>query len=159
MTPRSSDDAGAVPLPATRFGARLGGVGVALPVGTALEFVADAAIYPLPLAPARIAGLMQLRGQPLVVLDPSTEPAAATAMRRRDVLVVGKPPQAAALLVDGPPQPLVDASWQPIDERLPDCPFASAIDVVGREPGQRGGPGEPWYGADPERLFEALARS
>src|SRR5690606_1997128 len=74
MTPRSSDDAGAVPLPATRFGARLGGIGVALPAGTALEFVADAAIYPLPLAPARVAGLMQLRGQPLVVLDPSTEP-------------------------------------------------------------------------------------
>ena len=159
MTPRSSDDAGAAPPPAARFGARLGGVGVALPAGTALEFVADAAIYPLPLAPARVAGLMQLRGQPLVVLDPSTEPAAATAMRRRDVLVVGKPPQAAALLVDGPPQALVEAGWQPAGERAPDCPFASALHVVGREPGQRGGPGEIWYEADPERLFEALARS
>ena len=158
MTPRSSDDAGAVP-PATRFGVRLGGIGVALPVGTALEFVADAAIYPLPLAPARIAGLMQLRGQPLVVLDPSAEPAAATAMRRRDVLVVGKPPQAAALLVDGPPQALVDANWQPAGERLPDCPFAVALDVVGREPGSHGGAGEAWYEAEPERLFEALARS
>lgn len=159
MTPRSSDDTGAVPLPATRFGARLGGVGVALPLGTALEFVADAAIYPLPLAPARIAGLMQLRGQPLVVLDPATEPVAATAMRRRDVLVVGKPPQAAALLVDGPPQALVDGSWQPGRERLPDCPFAPALDVVDREPGPRAGAGEVWYEADPERLFEALARS
>ncbi|MFO1300263.1 MAG: hypothetical protein U1F17_07765 [Burkholderiaceae bacterium] len=159
MMPRSPDDAGAERRPAARFGARLGGVGVALPPGTPLEFVADAAIYPLPLAPARVAGLMHLRGQPLVVLDPSAEPVATTAMRRRDVLVVGKPPQAAALLVDGPPQALVDGSWQAGHERPPDCPFVPALDAVDREPGPRADAGEVWYEADPERLFEALARS
>ncbi len=77
-----------------------------MPAGTPLEFIVGAAVYPLPLAPARVAGLMQLRGQPLVVLDASPAPAVGNALCRRDVLVVGKPPQAAALLVDGPPQAL-----------------------------------------------------
>lgn len=156
MTPRSSDDAGAVPLPATRFGARLGGVGVALPVGTALEFVADAAIYPLPLAPARIAGLMQLRGQPLVVLDASARPAGVATIERRDVLVMGRLPQAAALLVDGPPRPLVDGQWHPVRSAPPDCAFASAIDVAGQAPWPARDAGEALHEIDPERLFAAL---
>lgn len=129
MTASPIDGTGACAEPATRFGARLAGVAVAFPAGTPLEFVADAAIYPLPLAPGHVAGLTQLRGQPLVVLDPAKHPAAVRAITRRDVLVVGQPPQAAALLVDGPPQALADS-----DAR-------DARDEV-----------------DPARLFDALAR-
>lgn len=129
MTAPRIDGTGACAQPATRFGARLAGADVAFAAGTPLEFVADAAIYPLPLAPAHVAGLMQLRGQPLVVLDPAKDPVAVRAITRRDVLVVGQPPQAAALLVDGPPQALGDDD------------ASEARDEI-----------------DPERLFETLAR-
>ncbi|MCO5107174.1 MAG: chemotaxis protein CheW [Burkholderiaceae bacterium] len=158
MTPRSPEQADA-PTPATRFGVRLGGVAVALPAGTPLEFVAGAVIYPLPLAPARVAGLMPLRGQPLLVLDPSKVPEAAAAIRRRDVLVVGQPPQAAALLVDAAPQPLEDGSWHRAGTAPPDCAFASAIRFV--DPGSASGraPGEAWHEVDPAGLLESLARS
>lgn len=159
MSSRIHDEPGATPSPATRFAARLGGVGVVLPEGTPLEFVADAAIHPLPLAPARVAGLMQLRGQPLVVLDASARPGAAAAIDRRDVLVVGRPPQAAALLVDGPPRPLADGQWYPARGARPECAFASALDVAGGEAGASRAAGEALYEVDPERLFEALARS
>lgn len=159
MTSPPLDEAGAAPPPATRFAARLGGLGVVLPAGTPLEFVADAAISPLPLAPARVAGLMQLRGQPLVVLDASARSAGAAAIDRRDVLVVGRPPQAAALLVDGPPRPLVDGQWHPARDARPDCAFAPALDVAGGEPGASRAAGEALYEVDPERLFEALVRS
>ncbi len=159
MSSQALDEAGAVPPPATRFAARLAGVGVALPAGTPLEFVADAAIYPLPLAPARVAGLMQLRGQPLVVLDASARAAGGAAIDRRDVLVVGRPPQAAALLVEGPPRPLVDGQWHPARGARPDCVFASALDVAGGEHGASRATGEVLYEVDPERLFEALVRS
>lgn len=107
MTAARIGETGAGTPDATRFGARLAGVAVAMPAGTPLEFIVGAAVYPLPLAPARVAGLMQLRGQPLVALDASPTPACG----QRAVLDAtcwwwGKPPQAAALLVDGLPQAL-----------------------------------------------------
>ena len=157
------------PVPA-RFGARLAGVAVAMPAGTPLEFIVGAAIFPLPLAPARVAGLMQLRGQPLVVLDASAVPAGGSVLCRRDVLVVGLPAQAAALLVDGPPQPLPEGSWRLADGPLPDCVFAQAL-RAGQTAAPTAGPatgrdrsGDPcaaasWYEIDPGRLFEALARN
>lgn len=159
MSSPAFDETDAAPPSATRFAARLGGVSVALPAGTPLEFVADAALCPLPLAPACVAGLMQLRGQPLVVLDASARPAGAAAIDRRDVLVVGRPPQAAGLLVDGPPRPLVDGQWHPARDARSDCAFASALDVAGGEPGAPRAAGEALYEVDPERLFEALVRS
>ncbi|GMV03416.1 MAG: chemotaxis protein CheW [Burkholderiaceae bacterium] len=156
MSSRPLDEASVAPSPATRFATRLGGVAVALPAGTPLEFVADAAIHPLPLAPARIAGLMQLRGQPLVVLDASARPAGVATIERRDVLVMGRLPQAAALLVDGPPRPLVDGQWHPVRSAPPDCAFASAIDVAGQAPWPARDAGEALHEIDPERLFAAL---
>ncbi|HQY27380.1 MAG TPA: chemotaxis protein CheW [Burkholderiaceae bacterium] len=152
--------------PAERFGARLAGVAVAMPAGTPMEFVAGAAIYPLPLAPDRVAGLMQLRGQPLVVLDPASIPHPDGVIRRHDVLVVGQPPQAAALLVDAPPEPLAEGCWRAARGAPPDCAFASALQaatVDGLPSGAGAGreqrddsAGEGWYEVDPARLFDAL---
>ncbi len=155
MTAARIGETGAGTPDATRFGARLAGVAVAMPAGTPLEFIVGAAVYPLPLAPARVAGLMQLRGQPLVVLDASPTPAVGNALCRRDVLVVGKPPRAAALLVDGPPQALPEGGWHLAEGALPDCAFASALNTVPTDAPA----GEGWYEIDPERLFEALAGS
>lgn len=172
MTARGIDETGPGPLPATRFGVRLAGVAVAMPAGTAMEFVADAAIHPLPLAPARIAGLMQLRGHPLVVLDASPHPQAVGATTRHDVLVLGQPPQAAALLVDDPPQALPDGAWRAARGAPPDCAFASALragaagasQAVARAAGEAPSAGrargvESWHEIDPAQLFDALMRS
>src|SRR5690606_3067997 len=119
---------------APSFDVRLAGLPVRMPAGTSLEYVAQASLHPLPLAPARVAGLMQLRGQPLVVLDASTLDgcAAEASLSGHDVLVVGTLPNAAALLVDGAPQSVhVDAAARglPVERAgvLADCPFFDAI--------------------------------
>ncbi|RPH66103.1 MAG: chemotaxis protein CheW [Burkholderiales bacterium] len=172
MTARRIDETAPGSLPAARFGVRLAGVAVAMPAGTAMEFVADAAIYPLPLAPARVAGLMQLRGYPLVVLDASLNPQAGGGTTRHDVLVLGQPPQAAALLVDDPPQALPDGAWRAAGGAPPDCAFASALQAgsagvsqAGARPGgevpiaERARGVERWHEIDPAQLFDALMRS
>jgi hypothetical protein len=160
MKAQRCDETDARPVPATRFGIRLGGVAVAMPAGTPLEFVAGAAIHPLPLAPARVAGLMQLRGQPLVVLDAATPPI-ARGLRRHDVLVIGQPPQAAALLVEEPPEPLAGAGGRTAGPLPAGCAFVSALSAGdAHEPGDDDAQaGESRYELDPVRLFDALVRS
>jgi len=146
---------------APSFGVRLAGLPVRMPAGTPLEFVPQATLHPLPLAPARVAGLMQLRGQPLVVLDASPIDGASAAgapLAAHDMLVVGTLPNAAALLVDGAPQIVPDdpaALGLPIERAgvLADCPFFDAI-VSHRI--VEGGDGAQWYEVDPSRLFAAL---
>jgi len=167
MTTDRTDETASRSPPGGRFGARLAGVAVAMPAGTPMEFVAGAAIYPLPLAPGRVAGLMQLRGQPLVVFDPASVPRADGVIRRHDVLVVGQPPQAAALLVDAPPEPLPEGRWRVTRGVPADCAFAAALQaapVDERSSGPGAGreqpadaAGEGWHEVDPARLFVALA--
>lgn len=142
------------------FGVRLAGLPVRMPAGTPLEFVPQATLHPLPLATARVAGLMQLRGQPLVVLDAAPDDASGSGatLATHDVLVVGTLPNAAALLVDGAPQSVPDdvaALGLPIERAgvLVDCPFFEAI-VSHRI--VEGVDGAQWYEVDPSRLFAAL---
>lgn len=145
---------------APSFGVRLAGLPVRMPAGIALEYVAQAALHPLPLAPRRVAGLMQLRGQPIVVLDASAGEGegADPGTRAHDVLVVGTVPNAAALLVDAAPQPVaIDAAalGLPLARAgaLADCPFFDAIVSHRVCEGDDGG---EWYEVDPARLFAAL---
>ncbi len=156
-----------------RFGARVAGVPLALPLGTALEFVAGATVHPLPLAPARVAGLMQLRGQPLVVFDPARRANETIGVRRCDVLVVGAPPE-AALVVDAAPQPLPQGARAAL--RVPaGCSFAAELEAArtaastrntraadaastSSTAGTAGTAGTAWLEVEPQRLFEALAR-
>ena len=149
--------AGPEAAPAARFGVRLGAVPVLMPPGTPLEFVADTAIHPLPLAPARVAGLMQLRGQPMVVLDAATPPAQRDAARRHAVLVVGQPPEAAALLVDAPPV-AVDVGGAG-DSPAPSADACAYADALGACVSARGEHAGCWYEVEPARLFDALAHS
>lgn len=156
------------------FGVRLAGIPVRLPAGTALEFVPQASLHPLPLAPARVAGLMQLRGQPIVVLDASASrgtgsatgsdagsAAASVALAPHDVLVVGTLPHAAGLLVQGAPQRLAeDAATLELPlarvDALADCPFFDAIVSHHGAPAGGGEEGADWYDVDPSRLIAAL---
>lgn len=145
---------------ATRvFGVRCGGVPLLLPEGESLEFVAEAPVYPLPLARLRVAGLTQLRGHPLVVLD-SVEPGAQAAggIRRLPVLVIGAGPDAGALRVDAPPQAVepgrvVDGAVAPV------CAFRDALlEAVGASrPAGQDGPPMLWWRFEARRLFELLA--
>lgn len=136
------------------FAVGLAGWTVCLPPGTPLEYVARTAVYPVPLAPGQMAGLMQLRGQPVVVFDvrqlpaadgsgpmspapsglrSSARPAPATGagIPHGDVLVIGTLPQATALLIDSPPWPVPETRLRG-RTMLPDgapatCPFRAAI--------------------------------
>lgn len=145
---------------AARFGIRLGGVAVVMPAGTPLEYVADTVIHPLPLAVPRVAGLMQLRGQPIVVLDAATPLLRAQVLRHHAVLVIGQPPEAAAVLVEEAPQAL--AALAPdmkagADAARPDssCAFAAALGARLTDPGKAD---DYWYEVEPTRVFELLVR-
>ncbi|MCD6680320.1 MAG: chemotaxis protein CheW [Burkholderiaceae bacterium] len=148
------------------FGVRLAGIPVRLPAGTALEYVAQASLHPLPLAPARVAGLMQLRGQPIVVLDPSAgreagSHAANIALAPHEVLVVGAMPHAVAVLVDSAPQ-RVPAEEAPLAlpleraDAMAHCAFFDAIVSHHASAAEAGAEGGDWYDVDPARLIAAL---
>ncbi|MGD9943819.1 MAG: chemotaxis protein CheW [Burkholderiaceae bacterium] len=141
----------------SRFGTELAGVPVLMPAGIALEFVPAAGVHPLPLAPRRVRGLMQLRGQPLLVIDPA-DPAApgqgpATTTAGVSVLVVGTPPEAAALVV--PAAPRAVRITAPVPARAPRCGFADALGTAHADAARAGG---FWFDVDPEQLFAALMR-
>jgi len=142
------------------FGVCLAGLPVRLPAGTALEFVAQASLHPLPLAARRVVGLMQLRGQPLVVLDASPDRDGAAPRSTHDVLVVGTLPNAAGLLVDGAPRaapvdgPAIGLPLSKADA-LAGCPFFEAIVSHHVVAGDRV-EGAEWYEVDPSRLIAAL---
>ena len=137
------------------FGVHVAGVPLLLPDELPCEFIAQVAIHPLPSAAPRVLGLTQLRGQPVVVLEPQ-------AGRRRSgvqilhlpVLVMGVTSESAALHVLAAPQPV--ATTGPVDAPLPDCAFASAL--RGALAGDGTDPG-PWWRFEARALFECLARS
>ena len=136
------------------FGVLAAGVPLLLPQGEPLEYLADAVVHWLPGAGERVAGLLQLRGVPIVVLDPAAAPArAAPARRRLGVLVIGHAPEGAALVVDGPPAPLETFPARAASQR-PDCAFAAAL---GEPVAEAADPGRLWWGFDARRLFAALA--
>lgn len=115
--------------PPPLFGVLLGGVPVVLPEGVPVVYLTDAAIYPLPGAPRRVMGMMQVQGHPVVVLDPGSSPqpvGATTALRGQSVLVLGAAPVSAALRVDAAPIPIAVTACAGAC-CLPDCAFASAL--------------------------------
>lgn len=132
------------------FGVSAAGVGLLLPRGLALEYLPFATVFPLPRAAARVRGLVQVRGQPMVVLDPG----AAGPSRRQSLLVIGEAPDAAALLVDSPPEPVAVGAEVPGAER-PDVPFADALEAACADDRR---PGAVWWRVDVRRLFETLSR-
>ena len=138
----------------SRFGVRVGGVSLLLPPELACEFVARATVVPLPRAGRRVLGLTQLRGQPIVVLDASAHPAALPpALRRHSVVVLGGPPDGAAIVVDDAPEPVRAGATLP-DAPAPECAFAGALEGAVKDAADAS---RTWWRFDPRRLFEALA--
>lgn len=148
----------AEPARAIRFGVRLEGLPILLPAGALLEFLPQARIWHLPLASAGVAGLTHLRGHPIPVFDPGRR-GGVSARREPALLVIGEPPHAAAVLVDGAPVEVGSGAGD--DGELPRALLEalardfSCPDALG-EPWLDGA-GRIWWPLDPERLFAALA--
>lgn len=87
-----------------RFGVRLATVGLLLPDGVPAVFLESVAINPLPGAPGRVLGLMQMQGYPMLVLDARDPPNHEPTPLKLSVLVLGAPERGAGLQVDSPPQ-------------------------------------------------------
>lgn len=136
------------------FGVVVAGVRLLLPRGELLEYVADAAVYPLPRAGPQVAGLMQLRGHPVVVLDGRSRPMESIAsVRRLQVIVIGAVPEAGALIVDAPPVEVVEGRMI-TEAQAPACEFSAALSGATSDGSE---PGQAWWRVEPRRLFEVLA--
>ena len=140
---------------ATRYGLCVAGMRLAFPAGELLEFLPDAPIHRLPLAPSRLVGLVQFRGHPVAVFDFGDTPAPQPG-ERRPVLVVGEPSRAAALMVDDAPRVLVIDEGPAADARPCRNLSRSLERVLG--PALRDTDGMTWWPVEPARLFELLAR-
>ena len=153
-----SDAAMISPAPASaavRFGVMLAEVPVLFPATVITEFVLQANVYPVPRAPQRLLGLMQVRGAPVPVFDASLDPPAELPLlRRRDVLVVGTGGEAGALAIHSPPRQLAPLPLQVAPE-APQCCFAEAIEGAYYDPSE---PQLVWWQLAPGRLFTILAR-
>lgn len=158
-----------------RFGVRLAGLPILFPAGEMLEYLPEVTLWRMPLAPLRVAGLMQLRGHPVPVFDAAAgqgdEPPARAA-----VLVVGDVARAAALVVESAPLgvELVDGSRgagdigdmgdmgdmgevdpgldRALDELAASVPFRAALGQPLRDRS-----GQRWWPVSPAQLFESLA--
>lgn len=182
---RAGGDDAASPAPG-RFGARLAGLPVLFPAGEMLEYLPEVTVWRMPLAPLRVAGLMQLRGHPIPVFD-ADRGRADEAPARVAVLLVGDAPRAAALVVESAPRGVELAGGGPgaVDaprgasesgavppERDADADAGTdledldeALDAIASSvcfAGALGAPlrdrsGQRWWPVSPALLFEALA--
>ena len=143
-----------------RFGLRLGGVNLLTPIDRPAQFIALAAVYPLPLAPRRVRGLTQVHGHPVTVLD--AHPAAPTllpALQRHAILVIGDPTEAPmAFLVDEAPRAvLIGPAPTGANPSLPadqTCAFAEVLVDPCFELDDPAA--QPWWQVDFRQLFELL---
>lgn len=141
--------------PRVRFGIQFGGVHVLLPAGVPTEFVAQTPVYPVPRAPHRLLGLMQLRGQPVPVFDAGpTAPAEVPILRRRDVLLIGSGSDAGAVAVDATPRAITPVS----DDAPPGDPGGCFQAALGASYIDLAEPGIRWWLLAPRALFEILSQ-
>jgi hypothetical protein len=134
-----------------RFGLRVGGVDLLTPDRVAAEFLGAATIYPMPLAPRRLRGFLQLRGHPVPVLDATPDPPERQpVLSRRAALVIEGFGDTFALLVDAAPHAV--ALTGPAKDQQP----VGVLAPVLREPLVDALDGRVWWQADYERLARIL---
>ena len=146
----------------TRYGVRIGGVGLVIGARAACEFILPVPVSRVPNTPSWLAGLMNLRGTLVPVFDLSLligqgpavgESAAGTsAGRSRSLfLVFDRGPRAAALQIHGFPQAL--SGLEPLDHvPPPPPPLDECVSNAFAEAGVM------WLEFDHERLFHALSQ-
>jgi len=106
----------------TRFGFRIGDIGLLVPAGMHSELVEETEVYPLPTTPAWLRGLINLRGGLVPVFDLralfSMEEGGGAAPH---LLVLNREARAVGVLIDGLPLS-VDTG-----QRLPQSPPLPAL--------------------------------
>ena len=89
------------------YGVVLGGIRILLPIGVFCEFVSQPKLTSLPNSPNYFLGLMNLRGNLAPVYDINRfidDDRSAPAAQARQVIILGKGDDCAALLCDAPPR-------------------------------------------------------
>lgn len=127
-----------------------------------LEYLPEVTIWRMPLAPVRMAGLMQLRGHPIPVFD-AGRGRGDEAPARAAVLVVGDAARAAALIVESAPEGVEPGDAAPaaeqtegIDHALAEIAASVSFRAALGAP-LRDRSGRRWWPVSPARLFESLA--
>jgi chemotaxis signal transduction protein len=107
----------------TRYGFRLGDLGLLIERNTTCELLEQMPVYPVPGTPAWLRGLINLRGNLVPVFDPASLLGldGDAAPVRRWLLVLDRGEQAVGLFIDHWPQPVVVRQALP---RLPPLPAA-----------------------------------
>lgn len=137
----------------TRFGYRIGDLGLLTPERVAAEYLDLASIHPLPRAPRRMRGFIQLRGHPIPVLDAGPEtPALQPAIASRPVLVIDGFGECYALLVNDPPRALGALSPASTGALPPGDPLGRAL----IDPFNEAGADRIWWQVDYHGLPAAL---
>lgn len=141
--------------------ARCGGLRLGVPLEAVHKVVAAPLLTPLPDAPARVAGLANLHGAPLVVLDISGNalPAGRPGLEAR-LMVVETAQRRCGLLCDRVEGTLrlPENAWRALDDLVPGAGYLAGSDpdehdlVVLRDP-------DGWLSeGDDQQLREALER-
>lgn len=147
--------------PSDRFGIRLAGINLLLPHGQPAEYLADIAVYPIPLMPRRVRGAAQVGGRPVLVFAADEQaPERMPQIARKSIVMLAERGTALAIQVEAPPvalESIVPAS-QPrpaicIEPALL-APFqghdGAADSLADNDP--------IWWEVDCVAMFELLAR-
>lgn len=146
-----------LPRGAARYGFELAGLRLVPAHGVLTELVAEAQVFPVPRAPDAVAGVINLHGTLVPVLDADPAGAATADLRpgRRRALVFDREEQRIAVLLKGSPRLLTLLPGADAPPR-PQGPLARFLTRAWCQADQ---PGQHWWEFDHRAAFESLARA
>jgi chemotaxis signal transduction protein len=140
----------------TRYGFELNGLRLVPAQGVLTELVTEATVFPVPRAADTVAGVLNLHGTIVPVLDPEPLGTAGADLRpgQRRALVFDREEQRIAVLLKGAPKLL---HLLPLGHRTrPQGPLARFLTRAWCQTDQ---PGRHWWEFDHRAAFESLARA
>lgn len=140
-----------------RYGFELAGLHLVPAHGVLTELVAEARVFPVPRSASTVAGVINLHGTIVPVLDPNPAGAAGTDLRpgQRRALVFDRDEQRIAVLLNGSPRLLSLLPGAPAAPR-PHGPLARFLTRAWCQADQ---PSQHWWEFDHRAAFESLARA
>lgn len=140
-----------------RYGFRVAGLRLVPAARVLTEMVAEARIFPVPKAASALAGVTNLRGTIVPLLDRREVPRGTPHIRpfQHRVLVFDREEQRVGLLLDAAPELL---SLVPAPQGTPRPPHALLSAYLVRPWVQAGQPDQVWWEFNHRAAFESLAR-
>ena len=140
-----------------RYGFELAGLHLVPAYGVLTELVAEARVFPVPRTAGTVAGVINLHGTIVPVLDPDPAGAAGADLRpgQRRALVFDREEQRIAVLLKGSPRLLNLLPGAPAAPR-PHGPLARFLTRAWCQADQ---PSQQWWEFDHRAAFESLARA